>query len=224
MTITVHNDLEQGSEAWLAARRGIVTASVIGQLITPSTLKVANNDTSRALTLTLAAERINGWTDDVYVTSDMWRGTTDEPIARDYYSQHVAPVTEVGFMTRNDHGVTIGCSPDGLVGDDGLIEIKSRRPKKHLQTIVHAAVPVENQAQIQAGLWVSGRAWCDYVSWCGGMRPFIVRVTPDPQWQDAIVAAVQRFEEAVEHITRTYYDRVGSMPETERVTEQEMTL
>lgn len=223
MSLTIHEDLEQRSEDWHTARRGIVTASVVGQLVTP-TLKVANNDTSRALTATLAAERITGWTEEAFVNNDMWRGVEDEPRARAYYSEHFAPVAEAGFMVRDDWGFRIGFSPDGLIREDGLWETKSRKPKKHLQTIVADQVPAENVAQLQAGLLVSGRDWIDYMSWCGGMKPYVKRVYPDPKWQAVIVAAVEAFEKAVEAMTATYYNRVGSLPDTERVIELEVTF
>ena len=71
----------------------------------------------------------------------------------------VSQVDVLGFMIRDDWGYRIGYSPDGLVGDDGLIEVKSRRPKKHLQTILANEVPAENIAQIQTGLLVSQRKW-----------------------------------------------------------------
>lgn len=224
MSLTTMPDLIQGSDEWLAQRRGMVTASVVGQLVTASTLKVANNDYSRGLTALLVAERITGWTDPVYVSDDMLRGTLDEPVARDLYSQHFAPVTETGFMVRDDWGFQIGYSPDGLVGDDGLIEVKSRRQKKHLATILADAVPAENMAQIQAGLLVSGRAWCDYVSFCGGMPLWRKRVEPDERWADAIVAAVAAFEDAAEHMTSTYRAAVVGMPATERTVYQEMVI
>src|SRR5665647_2282738 len=152
VTLTEYPSLVQGSEAWLDQRRGMMTASVVGQLITPKTVKPAANDYSRALTVTLAAERITGWTDPVYVSDDMFRGTMDEPIARDLYTRHYAPVTECGFMVRYDWGWSLGYSPDGLVGDDGLIEVKSREPKAQLATILADEVPLANMAQIQAGL------------------------------------------------------------------------
>ena len=85
MSTDIRSDLIQGTDEWFAARRGIVTASVVGQLITPKTVKPAANDYSRALTTTLVAERITGWTDRVYVSDDMMRGSMDEPIARDLY-------------------------------------------------------------------------------------------------------------------------------------------
>jgi len=218
MSTDVRSDLIQGSEDWFAARRGIVTASVVGQLITPKTVKPAANDYSRALTTTLVAERITGWTDPVYVSDDMMRGTMDEPIARDLYARHYGtPVTEVGFMVRDDWGWRLGYSPDGLVGDDGLIEVKSRRPKKHLATILADEVPLENMAQIQAGLLVSGRAWCDYLSYCGGMPMWRKRVTADERWADAIVEAVATFEQVAEQMVATYRAAVDGLPTTERI-------
>ncbi len=77
MTLTVHNDIEQGTEAWHDLRRGMVKASIVGKLITP-TLKVANNDTSRGIIATLAAERISGYTEETGMTADMWRGVDSE--------------------------------------------------------------------------------------------------------------------------------------------------
>ena len=195
----------------------MVTASVVGQLITPKTVKPAANDYSRALTTTLVAERITDWTEEVFIGNDMYRGNMDEPLARDLYSRTYAPVVEVGFMVRDDWGWELGYSPDGLVGDDGLIEVKSRRPKKHLATILADEVPLENMAQIQAGLLVSGRAWCDYLSYCGGMPMWRKRVTADERWADAIVMAVDTFEQAAEQMVATYQAAVVGLPTTERI-------
>ena len=99
-------DLDQGTEEWLAARRGIVTASVVGQLLT-ATGRPASNDTSRRLTLSLVAERITGETEPVWVNDDMLRGQLDEPIARDLYQEHFAQGEEV-----ERHRVTIHAGGD----------------------------------------------------------------------------------------------------------------
>lgn len=216
MSITELPSLEQRSEEWFNQRRGIVTASVVGRLITPATIKPASNPDSRALTLLLASERITGWTVPTFQSDEMWRGIEDEPLAVDLYSKTYAPVRTTGFMLRDDWGYRIGYSPDGLVGDDGLIEVKSRAPKKHLQTILADAVPAENMAQIQCGLLVSGRAWCDYISYCGGMPMWTKRVEPDAKWQKAIVDAVAGFELAVAEMVNTYNEAVKVLPMTER--------
>lgn len=214
-------DIKQGSGEWEDARRGIVTASTVGRLITAKTIKAAENVESRALTLALAAERITGWTDDNYVSYDMARGHEIEPIARTLYSEHYAPVTEAGFIVRDDWGFKIGYSPDGLVGDDGLIETKSRRPKEHLATILADEIPPDNMAQLQCGLLVSGREWVDYLSYSGGMPLWIKRVTPDQRWRDAILTATNAFETAVLSIIARYETAVVGLPMTERTPELE---
>ena len=217
MSLKFYRELIQGTDEWFAVRRGILTASVVGKLLTP-TLKVANNDTTRGVTLTLAGERITGNIDPSYLSVDMWRGVEDEPIARDLYAEHHAPVEELGFMVRDlDCGFKLGCSPDGLVGDVGLIECKSRLQKVQLQTIIEDRVPAENMAQLQCGLLVSARDWCDYVSFCGGMPLYVKRVYPDPIWHAAILAAVETFEANVADILARYHEVVAGLPATERV-------
>ncbi len=224
MTLLELPDLIQGTDEWHDQRRGIVTASIVGRLLT-STGKVANNDTSRATVATLVAERITGWTDPVYVSDDMLRGTNDEPFAIAAYSEWSGyDVQFTGFMVRDDWGFEIGYSPDGLVGDDGLVEVKSRRPKKQLQTILDDEVPAENMAQLQCGLLVSGRKWIDYVSFCGGMPLYVKRVEPDPIWLDAIVEAVAAFEGTAAQMHAAYAVATAGMPMTERVVELEMVI
>lgn len=224
MTVTTLPDLIQGTEEWLDQRRGMVTASMVGRLITPKTVKPAENPESRSLVAQLVAERITGFTDSTFVSDDMWRGTLDEPVARDLYSEHFAPVTEVGFMVRDDWGFSIGYSPDGLVGGDGLIECKSRRPKVHLAHILADQVPPENMAQLQAGLLVSGRQWCDYVSFCAGMPLWVKRVEPDERWQTAIVDAVRKFEDTAAQMLADYQRAVEGLPQTERIDHDEIRI
>jgi hypothetical protein len=216
-------DLIQGTDEWHDQRRGMVTASVVGQLITANTLKPADNDTSRGLTALLTAERITGYTDPTWANDDMLRGIEDEPRARDKYAETCkVEVAEVGFLVRDDWGFRIGYSPDGLVGEDGAIEVKSRRQKKQLQTIVTGQVPAENMAQLQCGLLVSGRKWIDYVSYCGGMPLWIKRIEPDERWFKAIVGAVAQFELNADEMVTAYRTATEGLAATERVAELEM--
>lgn len=224
MTLHELPDLVQGSDEWFDQRRGMVTASVVGQLITAKTLQPASNDTSRGLTALLTAERITGHTDPTYTSDDMFRGKLDEPNAVNAYAEHFAPVTTVGFMVRDDWGFSIGYSPDGLVGDVGQVEVKSRRQKVQLVTVLNGEVPTANMAQLQCGLLVSGRSWCDYISYSGGMHLWTKRVYPDPKWFDAIIAAVEQFETSAAEMITTYNARTEGLPLTERVVEMEMTL
>lgn len=223
MSLREIRDLIQGTEEWHDVRRGMVTASVVDRLLTP-TLKVANNDTSRRLTMLLTAERITGHTDPTWRSDDMLRGVFDEPIARDLYSRHHSTAVEVGFMIRDDWGFELGYSPDGLVGDVGLIEVKSRRQVKQLESVLADEVPAENMAQIQCGLLVSGRAWCDYVSYCGGMHLWTKRVYPNETWQNAILAAVAEFEKNSAEMQAKYLAAVEGLPATERISYDEVEL
>ena len=217
MSLTVYENLEQGTEEWLKARCGVLTASVIGQLVTPKTMKLANNETSRALVRTLAAERITSWVEPTFPSRDMERGNWDEPIARDIYETATGnDVQQVGFMTRTFADYEIGYSPDGLVGDDGLIEIKSRRQKTQLDTILTNTVPAMNMAQLQAGLLVSGREWCDYISFCGGMPLFIKRVYPDKRWQSLLVDAADNFELDVHQLIQAFEKSAVNLIPTDR--------
>lgn len=218
MALHEYPELDQGTDEWLAIRRGIVTASVVGNLLT-ATGKPANNESSRRLTLSLLAERITGETEPTFMNDDMLRGHLEEPIARDMYAEHFAegePVTTTGFMIRDDWGWSLGYSPDGLVGDHGLIEVKAPRAKGHLATILGGEVPTQHMAQIQAGLLVSGREWLDFISYYGGLPPFVKRVYADPIWAESIVEAVSAFEDNVAEMTHRYDLATRGMPSTER--------
>lgn len=213
--ITYHADLVQGSEEWLAARRGILTASEMKHVITP-TLKVANNDKTRAHVYELLAQRISGYVEPMFVSDDMLRGMDDEIYARQTYAEHIAPVEEVGFITNNRWGFTIGYSPDGLVGDDGLIEVKSRRQKLQVQTIVeHVAtgcttIPDDYLMQCQTGLLVSERKWLDFISYSGGLHMVVIRVYPDPVIASAIIDAAEAFEITIAGKLKAYHEALQS--------------
>lgn len=216
MTLTVYETLEQGTEEWLEARRGLVTASTMNRLVT-STLKVADNDTSRALLNTLACERITGHVEPHFETFDMARGHNEEPFAREEYAaHHGVEVAQIGFMTREFNGATLGYSPDGLVNDDGLIEIKCPQPKEHLRTILTGKPPTQYQAQLQVGLFVSSRKWIDYVSYVQGMRLWVQRVTPDRAWFEAISAATLAAETSINNTIAQYVYATHGYPLAER--------
>lgn len=224
MTLRQHPDLVQGTPEWRDVRCGMVTASVVAKLLTP-TLKVADNDTSRGIVATLVTERLTGLSsDDGATSSDMWRGIHSEPYARAAYSEHHAPVREMGFMSRDDWGFQIGYSPDGLVGDDGLVEIKCPRAKNHFVTVIRDEVPAQHMAQLQAALLVSGRSWIDFVSFFGGMPLYRKRVTPDPAWRDAIVAAGTAFEAQAQELSAAYREASAGLPSTDPVPDLEVLI
>jgi predicted phage-related endonuclease len=222
--ITYHRDLLQGSDEWLQARCGLLTASEMKLIITP-TLKVAANDKATAHLYELLAQRITGYVEPHYISDDMLRGQVDEIEARLLYAKHYAPVEEVGFVTNSRWGFTLGCSPDGLVGDDGMIECKSRRQKFQAATIINNEVPDEYEIQIQTALLVTGRAWCDFISYCGGMPMVTIRMKADAEIQAAIVNAATAFEEAMADRLAEYTAQIAGdarLIPTERRVEQEM--
>lgn len=223
MTLHIFADMEQRGPEWFKARCGIVTASAVGKLLTP-TLKVADNDTSRGITAGLVAERITGMCDPTYTNDDMWRGIEHEPLARDVYSGHYQQAVECGFMRLDGDGWQLGLSPDGLVADEGGIEIKCPRSKGHITTILADSVPPFYMAQIQAALLVSGREWWDYVSFCAGLPLFVKRVLPDTAWFGAIVAACIQFETTAAEMVTAYEEATKGLALTERVVEMEMSL
>ena len=188
----------------------------------PPVYSVADNDGSRGLTATLVAERITGYVEPTFINSDMWRGIEDEPRALEVYGGHYEAVETCGFMVLETPTYKLGYSPDGLVGEDGLVEVKSRRQKKHLQTVLADEVPAENMAQLQTGLFVTGRKWIDYISYSGGMALWRKRVTPDDRWFAAIEQAVDKFEETAAAMIATYTHRTEDLPMTERITDLEV--
>lgn len=218
-------DVEQGSEEWHALRCGILTASEMKLIVTP-TLKPASNDKERAHLFELLGQRITQHTEPRYISDDMLRGQDDEIEARIRYAEHYAPVTECGFVTNDDLGFVIGYSPDGLVDDDGLIECKSRRQKFQVETILADKVPEEYMLQIQTGLLVTGREWLDFVSYCAGLPMFVKRVFPDARYQEAIIAAAIGFEYRLQIAQEKYaawLDRQPVVINTVRTIQEEIT-
>ena len=198
MTITYHKEMIQGSDEWRDARCGLLTASEMGLIVTP-TLKAASNDRERSHLYELLAQRITGYVEPSYVSDAMLRGQEDEISALFEYERNYAPVERVGFVTNDKFCFTIGYSPDGLVGDTGQIECKSRAQKYQIRTIVdyvsNETIDPDFIIQVQTGLLVTERDWCDLVSYCGGLPMATVRVFPDKKIQSAIIDAAAAFEE-----------------------------
>lgn len=211
MSVTLHPDLIQGSDEWLAARCGLLTASEMKLIITP-TLKIASNDKERSHLFELLAQRLTRYVEPHFVSDDMLRGMDDEREARVLYSETYAPVSDVGFITNNKFGFTIGYSPDGLVGDDGLIECKSRRQKFQIETIIGGVMPDDFAIQVQTGLLVSERKWLDFVSYSGGLPMMTIRVFPDRAIQEAIVAAAAAFEAKLSEKQKAFADALHTLP------------
>ncbi|MFK5596804.1 YqaJ viral recombinase family protein [Methylobacterium sp. HMF5984] len=196
-SVRIHTDLFQGTDEWLAARCGMLTASEMKLIITP-TFKAAKNEKERAHLYELLAQRITKHVEPHYVGDDMLRGQEDEFEALAIYAKHYAETEAVGFITNDKWGFTLGYSPDAIVGSDGLVECKSRRQKYQIETfVVHVAegsIPADYLIQIQTGLLVAERDWCDLVSYSGGLPMAVIRAYPDEKIQAAIEEAAGDFE------------------------------
>lgn len=226
--IKYHADITQGSDEWLALRCGLLTASEMSLIVTP-TLKAASNDKERQHLYELLGQRITGYVEPRYISDSMLRGQEDEIEARLEYQKAYGKVTEVGFVTNDKWGFTIGYSPDGLVGTDGLLECKSRNQKLQIRTLVDYVsadtIDPDFMLQCQTGLLVTERKWIDLVSYCGGLPMATVRVFPDEKYQTAIIEAATAFELRLNSAYEKYQSLLASdkrLIPTERKITQEM--
>ena len=198
MSVVIHKQMIQGSETWAAARCGLLTASEMHLIVTP-TLKAASNDKERAHLYELLGQRITKYVPPRYIGDDMLRGQEDEILALELYAKTYAPIECVGFVTNDKWGFTLGYSPDALVGHDGLVECKSRNQKLQIRTLVdyvpNNTIDPDFMIQVQTGLLVSERNWVDLVSYCGGLPMATVRVFQDEKFQAAILSAATAFEQ-----------------------------
>jgi len=192
-------DCEQGTPEWFNCRAGIPTASEFHTVLAKGK-GGGESVTRRKYMLTLIGEVLTGKQVEVYSNAHMERGHTMEDEARSLY----AMVTDcdpkrVGFMRRGD----AGASPDSLVGDDGLLEIKTKLPHLQLECILSDCVPAEHTAQIQGQLWISGRRWVDFVSYWPGLPLFVKRVKRDEAYIARLKVEVHQFNaEMIEIIDR----------------------
>lgn len=178
-------DCAQGSDAWHEARRGVATASEFHKV-----LAKGDGKTRRSYMHTLAGERIAGRVEPGYSNQYMNRGKEDESDAVGEYEALTGEIVlPCGFMRRGD----IGCSPDGLVGNDGQIEAKTKNYDLHIACIDKGDVPSTHVAQVQGALLVSQRQWLDFISYSKGLPIFVKRVFPDVAYQARLKVELDEF-------------------------------
>lgn len=152
----------QGSEEWFASRMGKVTASKIKDVI--AKIKTGEAAARRDYRIQLVTERLTGQREQGYTSPDMQWGTDTEPQARAAYEAETGNlVAEVGMIDHPTIGMT-GASPDGLVGAEGMLEIKCPKTATHLQTLMDGKVPSQYIPQMQWQMACTGRQWVDFVS------------------------------------------------------------
>lgn len=180
-------DVIQGTEEWFEVRLGFVTASNFH--------KVLNKKTGRGLYMRkLAAERLTGLLEDSYKNEVMAKGNETEQEARRYYEMvNDCKVEQVGFVMRDEW---VGGSPDGLIGKDGLLEIKCPLSSTHIEIILSGKMPTLHISQVQGLLWVTERKWCDFVSYDNRVisQPmFCIRVERDKEYFKTLAGEVGLF-------------------------------
>ena len=154
--------MNQGSDEWFEARMGKVTASRVADILAKT--KSGYSASRDNYLAQLVCERLTNEKTESFINSAMQRGTDIEPLARLSYevNQNVL-VDEVGFVPHPSI-IMAGASPDGLVGDDGLLEIKCPNTATHIETLLSQTVPGRYNTQMQFQMACTGREWCDFVS------------------------------------------------------------
>lgn len=194
--------MDQGSGDWHKIRCGAITASRFRDVLTRSRDGKTYGKTRTTYLYTVAGEILTGEPATAFENEHTMRGHVMEDEARDYYAlrTNARDMERVGFVRGQLHGVHVGASPDSLVGEDGLLEVKTRAP--HLQLAVYAQglVPDEHVAQVQGQLWVTGRRWCDYLSYWPGLPPLLVRVERDETFIRALAEEIDTFAAEVSNL------------------------
>lgn len=187
----------QGSEAWENLRCGLPTASRFDSIVTPSKCQLSSSWKSYAAEL-IAQEM--GLSVQAPPTFWMDHGMENEPYAIAAYEKMMGVQTKiVGFVFPDDHG-RYGCSPDRLVGDDGLLEVKCPKPETLIQYHSAGEFPVEYKPQVQGQLFITGRSWCDFMAYHRDMKPFLVRVEADLEYQAKLAVALEEFCDSLDEM------------------------
>lgn len=204
--------MEQRSPEWFATRLGKVTGSRVADVMART--KTGFSASRANYAAQLANERVNGKPcEDIPVTAAMLAGIENEPIARSEYETITCNlVDEIAFV---DHPTIpmAGASPDGLVGDDGLVEIKSPQIKAHTEYLMAKAPPQKYYIQMQWQMACTGRKWCDFLSFnpdmADGLQTLIIRVPRDNDYIAAMESEVTKFLAEVDRISNELHAMKG---------------
>ena len=195
---------EQRTEEWFNQRLGKVTASAIANVIAKTKTGVSASRENYSTQLTL--ERLTGQQAEFYTNSAMEWGTATEPQARQHYELYRDVfVDEVGFITHPTIEMS-GASPDGFVGEEGLVEIKCPESKTQMETLLNQKVPTKYIPQMQWQMACTGRKWCDFVSF-------------DPRMPENLQIFVQRVERNDEYIKMLEEEVIAFLSEIDKKVE-----
>lgn len=208
-------DCPQNSPEWMECRRGIPTASQFATVLAKGK-GGGSSVTRREYLYKLAGEVITGQLAESYSNHHMERGHEQEPAARELYAllKDREPLP-VGFI-RNGRK---GASPDSLIGDDGLLELKSKLPHRLIAAMFRDDEPPEHRAQCQGQMWVAEREWLDLAVYWPGLPLVVHRVERDEEYIKTLAAEVDRFNEELDLIVQRV--RAYGNPEAARETTRE---
>lgn len=192
--------MEQLSQEWFAARLGKVTASRVADIL--ATRKGQESTVRAKYKMQLVTERLTNIKTDTYMNQAMQDGIDREPTAREIY-EHLTnvKVEQTGFV--NHHKIEMaGASPDGLVGDDGIIEIKCPIETTHTTNLLERKLPSKYKAQVQFQLACTQRQWCDFISYNPNFEPRLqlihIRVERDNEYIEHIEFEILKFLAEIE--------------------------
>lgn len=200
----------QGSPEWFAARCGKVTASRVSDVM--ARIKSGWGASRTNYAAELIAERLTGATAPSFTNAAMQWGTDQEPFARQAYAQRFGvDVFEVGFIDHPEVSMS-GASPDGYVGEAGMVEIKCPQTATHLDALLSGGVPDKYEVQMQWQMACAGREWCDFVSFDPrlppSMRLFVQRVPRDVsrilELETEVQAFIREIDQKVSDLRRRY--------------------
>lgn len=199
----------QGSPEWHAARLGKATASRIADIVRRT--KSGESASRQRYLGELVAERLTGRASDSYKSADMEWGSQTEAEAREVYGLYIgAAIETVGFIPHPKIDMS-GASPDGLVGNDGLVEIKCPATHTHVVTLLNGKIADDYLIQMQWQMACTGRSWCDFVSYDprmpDEMRLFVSRVIRDDRLISELEQSVVQFLDDVSETVRRLTDR-----------------
>ena len=191
------NNMEQRTPEWHEARKGKVTASMASVIMAKRGLgKTAENYAKK-----LIADEIQDFFEEEFVSYAMQYGIDNEPIAiQKFEEQEFMEVQKVGFIEK---GNFLGCSPDGLIGSDGGIEVKCPQSEKHISNLLSTECPAEYYDQIQMSMYVTGRKWWYFVSYNNYFKePYqlkVLKVDVDLEWQKLFEIRLEQFKEMLQN-------------------------
>ena len=190
-------NIGQQSPEWFKEKAGRASASNFDKILTrdgkPSKSQIK-------YLYQLAGEKITGIREEGYQNFAMQRGIEMEAEARQYYELlNNVEVQQVGMCISDDE--LSACSPDGLVGENGGLEIKCPTLPVHVEYLYKGGLVEQYFQQLQGSMFVTGREWWDIISYCPGIKPLVIRITPDKDWHSKLKIELKLFNDRLNQIT-----------------------